>query len=99
MDSDKNETRRPKSSKGISNAIGDLIESSTTLLAHSAEAVVGRFKKPPKKRAPVSTAKANKKAKKSAVSKKAKAAKKSAPKKSAKKTAKKIVKKPKKSKR
>lgn len=36
---------------GIGNAIGNLIASSTTLLAHSAEAVVDRFKK--EKGAPV----------------------------------------------
>jgi hypothetical protein len=85
----------PKQS--IGNAIGDLIVSSTTLLAHSAEAVVGRFKKVPKKRAPVkAVSKAKKKARKSAIpKKKAKASKKSAPKKSAgKKAAKKTATKP-----
>lgn len=98
MDTEKKpDGKQDESKQGIGNAIGDLLVSSTTLLAHSAEAVVGRFKKVPKKRAPVkAVSKAKKKARKSAIpKKKAKASKKSAPKKSAgKKAAKKTATKP-----
>ena len=95
MDTEKKPDEEDDETKlGIGNAIGNLIASSTTLLAHSAEAVVDRFKK--EKGAPVKAVSKNrKKAKKSAIpKKKAEASKKTTPKKSAgRKAAKKVAKK------
>jgi predicted nuclease with TOPRIM domain len=75
-------TEKPK--QGMADAIGDLIVSGATVLAHSAaEAVVGRVKKAAKKRRHAKAiARVMKRAKKSVVSEKtkAKASKKSAPK-------------------